>query len=190
MVMDEGSPAAAWKDLSAAIIEPAVNKFESTLLNLKLLVSLDADYQNEVRALRVDATSGHLSVNRVKQVIGDRYKTLQRQRGQHDTAYITRQDSNRHRRNRGNRGGRGGRGGRSNRGGRGGNRASSPTPSTSSTLSGATTTSTTSSQPSSSSGGTNESTEIACLKKENNKRDRALQEAWRSSRTQGLEELR
>ena len=95
MVMDEGSPAAAWNNLSAAIIEPAVDKFESILLNLKLLVSLDADYENEVRLLRVGATSGHLSANRVKQVIGDRYKILQRQRGQHDTAYITRRKPDR-----------------------------------------------------------------------------------------------
>ena len=96
-------------------------------------------------------------MNRVKQVIGDRFKTLQRQRlHQGESAYVTKQDSGRQRRGRNNRGGRGGRGSRNNRTGRGHHRASSPSPSTasaSSSLSGSTTSSSSSSQSSSSASG-------------------------------------
>lgn len=78
--------------MTASIPNSAVVQFVmNTLLNMKLLSATPLDkYENEVCALRVDATALAISGERVKQtIISDRLKTLQRfKQHPHNDAFV------------------------------------------------------------------------------------------------------
>ena len=65
--------------LSANVIDQAVIRWiRNDLLSMRFITALSSDYDNEVRSLRVDVSRGRIDSARIKQVIGDRFHTLQR----------------------------------------------------------------------------------------------------------------
>ena len=65
--------------LSSSVADAAVIRWiRNDLLSIRFITALTEDYSNEVRNLRVDVSRGRVDSARIKQIVGDRYRTLRR----------------------------------------------------------------------------------------------------------------